>query len=135
MRKIGLFFMLLCPILLFSCRHKQQETPEETIEYPVSIIADTLRADLSDNTELYPLSEEFLESFLEKAHDYQGHKVMAKVDLPQEWGIRCVERLPEGKELWLVQSQSREWLYLVITSGFGTQRILDLIPAAVNVAN
>lgn len=130
-----MFFMLFCPILLFSCRHKQQETPEETIEYPVSIIADTLRADLSDKTELYPLSEEFLESFLEKAHDYQGHKIMAKVDLPQEWGIRCVERLPEGKELWLVQSQSREWLYLVITSGFGTQRILDLIPAAVNVAN
>ena len=135
MRKIGLFFMLLCPIILFSCRHKQQDPPEETIEYPVSIIADTLRADIADNTELYPLSEDFLESFLEKAHDYQGYKIMAKVDFPQEWGLRCVERLPEGKELWLMQSKSREWMYLVITSGFGTQRILDLMPAAINIAN
>ena len=48
--------------------------------------------------------------------------------------MRCKERLPEGRELWLLQSQSREWMYLVITSGFGTQRILDLLPVSVNVA-
>ena len=136
MRKIGLLFMLIFPLVLFSCRHKQQEsTEEENYNYPVSIIADTLRADLTDNTELYPLTEDFMESFLEKHNDYQGQKITARVGFPEEWGIRCVERLPEGKELWLIQSKSREWMYLVITSGFGTQRILDLIPAAVNIAN
>ena len=136
MRKIGLLFMLICPFILFSCHHKQQEpTEEKNYNYPVAIIADTIRADLADKTELYPLKEDFLASFLEKANDYQGYKITAKVEFPQEWGLRCVERLPEGKELWLMQSKSREWMYLVITSGFGTQRILDLIPAAVNIAN
>lgn len=128
--------MLIIPLVLFSCRHKPQEnTEEENYNYPVSIIADTLRADLADNTELYPLTEEFMESFLEKHNDYQGQKITARVAFPEEWGIRCVERLPEGKELWLMQSQSREWMYLVITSGYGTQRILDLMPVAVNIAN
>jgi hypothetical protein len=45
-----------------------------------------------------------------------------------------VERLPEGREMWLIQSESREWIYLIITSGWGTQRILDLAPIALNLA-
>lgn len=136
MKKTGFLLCILCALLLFSCKTKQKETlPEEEIEYPVSILADTLKADITDQTELYPLSEDFMESFFEKANSYQGQKVTAKITLPQEWGLRCVERLPEGKELWLMQSKSREWMYLAITSGFGTQRILDLMPAAINVAN
>jgi autonomous glycyl radical cofactor GrcA len=46
-----------------------------------------------------------------------------------------VERLPNGLELWLVRSEDYEWAYLVTTSGYGTQRILDVLPVAVSVAN
>lgn len=116
-------------------KDKGQTTEEEACNYPVSVIADTLMTDVVDKTTLYPLSEDFMDRFIEKAFDYEGHKVMAKVSFPNEWGIRCVERLPEGRELWLLQSQSREWMYLAITSGYGTQRIIDLMPVAVNLAN
>ncbi len=136
MKKIGFLLALICPFILFGCKPKQQETTEEKdYNYPITIISDTLKTDLSDKTELYPLSEDFMESFIEKHNDYQGHKITANIPFPEEWGLQCVERLPEGKELWLLQSQSREWMYLVITSGFGTQRILDLMPVALNLAN
>ena len=49
--------------------------------------------------------------------------------------MECVERLPDGRELWLLQSENREWRYLVTTSGYGTQRILDVLPVAISVAN
>lgn len=137
MKKI--FAVLLLQVTFFcllGCHSKQasEKQNDEDIVYPVSIIADTLQANISDQTTLYPLSEEFLERFLEKANDYKGKKVQAKVDFPQEWGVQCVERLPEGRELWLMQSQSREWMYIVITSGYGTQRILDLMPVSINLA-
>ncbi len=136
MKKFGFFLAVVCPLLLLGCKSKPQEPPvEENFDYPVTVIADTLRADLADQTRLYPLSEDFLESFLDKHNDYQGHKITARTPFPEEWGIQCVERLPEGKELWLLQSVSREWMYLVVTSGFGTQRILDLMPVALNLAN
>lgn len=128
-----LFFALL---LFAGCRSKSHtDSEEKTYSYPVAIIADTLKADLNDKTTLYGISDDFKERFLEKHSDYVGRQVSAKVEFPKDWGVRCIERLPEGKELWLMQSQSREWMYLVITSGFGTQRIIDLMPAAVNVAN
>lgn len=136
MKKFVFLLAVICPIILFGCKKKQQEVVEEKdFNYPITIISDTLRTDLSDKTELYPLSEDFMESFIEKHNDYQGHKITARIPFPEEWGLQCVERLPEGKELWLLQSQSREWMYLVITSGFGTQRILDLMPVALNLAN
>lgn len=136
MKKFGFILALICPFILFGCKHKTQENTEENnYDYPITIISDTLKTDVSDQTELFPLSEDFMESFLEKHDDYQGHKITAKIPFPEEWGLQCVERLPEGKELWLLQSQSREWMYLVITSGFGTQRILDLMPVALNLAN
>ena len=81
------------------------------------------------------MQEEVLSSFLEKAGDFQGKKWTAKVNFPREWGVECVERLPEGRELWLLQSENREWTYLVTTSGFGTQRILDVLPVAISIAN
>ena len=136
MKKIGFILALICPFILFGCKHKTQENTEENnYDYPITIISDTLKTDVSDQTELFPLSEDFMESFLEKHDDFQGYKITAKIPFPEEWGLQCVERLPEGKELWLLQSQSREWMYLVITSGFGTQRILDLMPVALNLAN
>ncbi|MEG1555129.1 MAG: hypothetical protein RR356_00175 [Bacteroidales bacterium] len=139
-KKIFLILILGSTFCLFlnACRHKsidsEQLSEPEAVEYPITILADIMKTDLSDNAQLYPVNEEFLEEFLIRAQNYQGHHLQAKSSFPIEWGVVCIERLPEGKELWMVQSQSREWLYLVITSGFGTQRILDLIPVAVNIA-
>lgn len=135
-KKFYILFIVLFSLMLTSChfKHSEVKLDDETETYPVTVIADTIRTVLTDGTTLYPVSDDFLHAFLAKAQDYQGHKVTAKVKLPEEWGVRCVERLPGGLEMWLVQSKSREWMYLVVTSGYGTQRILDLIPIAVNLA-
>ncbi|MBR6903621.1 MAG: hypothetical protein IKN32_02090 [Bacteroidales bacterium] len=101
----------------------------------MEVISDTLVADVHNQNTLYPLEEEVLESFLEKARDFQGKGWTAKAEFPEKWGVECVERLPDGRELWLLRSENREWAYLATTSGFGTQRILDVLPAAISVAN
>lgn len=123
-------------LLLACCGNKthQPSSEDNTYTYPVEIIEDTIQTNVSDKATLYPMSEELLGRFLNKVQSYQGVKVTAQVELPEEWGVRCIERMPGGKEMWLIQSKSREWLYLAITSGYGTQRILDLMPVAVNVA-
>lgn len=123
--------------LLFSnCKSKNKNNAEEpeSYNYPVTILPDTLTVDVMDNATLYPMSEEFMESFMEKWNNYEGHKITAGVEFPDKWGVRCLERLPQGRELLLLQSESREWMYLVVTSGFGTQRILDLIPVALDLS-
>ena len=96
MKKIGFILALICPFILFGCKHKTQENTEENnYDYPITIISDTLKTDVSDQTELFPLSEDFMESFLEKHDDFQGYKITAKIPFPEEWGLQCVERLPE----------------------------------------
>ena len=133
------FFAALCLIVLLtdckSRRNNQNEISESDVVYPVDVIRDTLVADVRSQTTLYPLQEEVLESFLEKALNFQGKKWTAKADFPDKWGVECVERLPEGRELWLLQSENREWRYLLTTSGFGSQRILDVLPVAMSIAN
>ena len=133
------FLAVLClMVFLTDCqsrRNHQNDNIEENVIYPVDVIRDTLVADVHSQTNLYPLQEEVLESFLEKTQTYQGKKWTAKADFPDKWGVECVERLPEGRELWLLQSENREWCYLLTTSGFGTQRILDVLPVAINIAN
>ncbi len=137
-KPLTIYICLTLVLLLTSCfsrRNNQDETAEEAVIYPMDVIRDTLTADVHRQTTLYPLQEEVLNAFLEKASDFQGRKWTEKVDFPQEWGVECVERLPEGRELWLLRSENREWVYLATTSGFGTQRILDVLPVAVSVAN
>lgn len=129
----------LCLAVIFSsCRPKSQQESEynsnDPMTYATSIIADTILADIRDQSELYPVSDDFVEDFLERVSEYEGKHITIATKLPVEWGIACVERLPEGRELWLLRSMDREWAYLVITSGFGTQRILDMVPVAVNLA-
>lgn len=140
MNKIHLFAVaiLSLAVLFSSCHLKNQSEDmnedDNLMNYPTSIIADTITANIADRSELYPVSEEFLENFLEKITDYEGKHITIANKVPSDWGIACVERLPEGRELWLLRSTDREWAYLVITSGFGTQRILDLVPVALNLA-
>ena len=133
------FLAVLClMVFLNDCQSRknhQNDNIEENVIYPVDVIRDTLVADVHSQTTLYSLQEEVLESFLEKARNFQGKKWTAKADFPDKWGVECVERLPEGRELWLLQSENREWCYLLTTSGFGTQRILDVLPVAINIAN
>ena len=132
------FAVLSLMVFLTDCQSRknhQNDNIEENVIYPVDVIRDTLVADVHSQTNLYPLQEEVLESFLEKTQTYQGKKWTAKADFPEKWGVECVERLPEGRELWLLSSENREWRYLLITSGFGTQRILDVLPVAISIAN
>jgi len=123
-------------LTLTNCTGKSHQPASEdnTYTYPVEIIEDTIQTNISDQATLYPMSEELLGRFLDKAHDYKGMKTTVKAEFPEQWGVRCIERMPEGKELWMIQSESREWIYLAVTSGYGTQRILDLMPVAINVA-
>ena len=120
------------------CKNRQNSQTNNTddikVEYPSMPIPDLIKTSISDNEKLYPVSEEFLRQFLHRAQDYKGEQVKVKTDFPAEWGVLCIEPWTEGRELWLMQSENREWIYIVITSGMGTQRILDLMPVAVNLA-
>jgi len=131
-----LLFLLFFPV---SCNFSKQSQPVvietlEPVEYPVGYIAQHISVNLSDSQELYPLSEEFLENFVKMHAQYEGMHPTVVTEFPERWGVVIVERLPEGRELYQIQSQDREWIYLVITSGHGTQRILDVLPVAVNLA-
>ena len=138
-RKPLTYIIAICLVfLLTNChsrRNDQNNRGEDSVIYPMEVIRDTLAANVHNPKTLYPLQEDVLETFLEKAGNFQGKRWTAKVDFPKEWGVECVERLPEGRELWLLQSENREWMYLVTTSGFGTQRILDVLPVAISIAN
>jgi len=131
-----LLFSLL--ILFLACNHstlqKYTEESPEAIEFPVGYIAQKMATNLTDTIKLYPLPEEFLENFLKTCLQYEGTHPSVATDFPKEWGVVMVERLPEGRELYQIQSYTREWIYLAITSGFGTIRILDILPVAVNLA-
>jgi hypothetical protein len=138
--KIKLYHLLfLIPIILTSCNPFQQSKPidesSEPVEYPVGYIAQNITTSPSDTQELYPLPEEFLENFMQIHTQYEGTHHTVATDFPREWGVVLVERLSGGRELYQIQSQNREWVFLVITSGYGTQRILDVLPVAVNLAN
>ena len=140
MKKINIITLFcLCLVFVFTaCRPKNQLQDDysnnDPMTYSTSIIADTITADISDHSDLYPVSDDFLEDFMERVAEYEGKHITIATKLPVEWGISCVERLPEGRELWLLRSVDREWAYLIITSGFGTQRILDMVPVALNLA-
>lgn len=133
---IALIFILGLASCNFSGKRSQDTVEEEEllIEYPIAAISDFIETSPTDTNELFPVSEEFLKQFLLFASQYEGQKLTIKTHFPLEWGVLVIERLPEGRELYLLQSKNREWKYIVITSGMGTQRILDLIPVAVNIA-
>ncbi|MBR4136722.1 MAG: hypothetical protein IKU03_10025 [Bacteroidales bacterium] len=132
-------YLLLFSLLLWTTgchnKHRNDSVTDENFDYPVGLITDTISTSISDEETLYTMEELLLENFLRQSNQYQGQKVTMRTPLPEEWGVLMVERLPEGRELMLVQSKNREWKYLLVTSGFGTQRILDLMPVAVNLAN
>jgi len=125
--------------LLASCTPAKQppitEEPVKSVTYPVGYIAQHLKVDLYDTSERYPMQEEFLENFLKIHSQYEGAHPTMNTEFPKEWGVALVERLPEGRELYQIQSLNKEWMFLVITSGYGTQRILDVLPVAINLAN
>jgi len=137
MKKI--LYILFISLFIASCTQTKQTQPiveqVELVTYPVGYIAQSISTDLNDKSELYLLQDEFLENFLQVFAQYEGLKPIMATEFPNEWGVMLVERLPEGRELYQIQSLNREWIYLVITSGFGTQRILDLLPVAIDLAN
>ena len=134
---------ILIPLVLITlvsgCKSKNNNITETKIDqdynYPFEIIRDTITADVNDKSALFPMKEDVIASFLEKSQEFEGKRWSAALDFPQEWGVKCVERLQEGRELWEIHSISREMVYLVTTSGYGTQRILDVLPVAMNVTN
>lgn len=136
---ISLSVITLLWLCMASChRHKNDKEDAfdeiEAVEYPISIIPTEITTNLTDNGKLYPVTEDFLRDFLILANRYEGTQVMAHCQFPTEWGVLMVEHISDGKELWLLQSESREWMYIVVTSGMGTQRVLDILPVAVNLA-
>ncbi len=126
-----LLVMAALACCLFACAPKISEEKEEVVEEYPRIVIDSL---LGENPKLYELSEDFIEDFLQKFGNYEGTKMIMNVELPREWGLVGWEQLPEGQELWLVQSLSREWTCLVVTSGSSTQRIKDILPIGLDLA-
>lgn len=137
-RKLLIYSLLLILIgCLYSCKPKVKDAgmkETERIDYPIYPIPKLIAIHLDSLETLYPLSEDFVEDFKELATEYEGMHVLSTVQFPAEWGMICSEQLPGGRELWQIQSQDRQWKYLVITSGLGTQRILDVLPVAVDLS-
>ena len=105
---------------------------QQSVQYPVITITDDYS--MENEFPLYELSEEFVKNLILGGDNFDGTQVTMHVTLPSEWGVIGIERMPQGRELWLVQSKNREWTYLVITSGSGTQRILDAVPIGLDLA-
>lgn len=138
---IGFFLIMLCFAANFmSCGGKKaqdQEVEIETetaIEYPISIIPTRIETNLTDDSKLYPVTQTFLQEFLDIANRFQGQLLTIKAEIPQEWGVVCVEGMADGRELYLLQSENREWMYLVITAGYGSERVIDALPVSINFA-
>ena len=122
-------------MLLFAgCGPKKDKSVGQSpqVQYPVITISDDYSMD--EAFPLYDLSDEFVKNLVLTGDNYDGTQVTRHVALPDEWGLIGIERMPQGRELWLVQSRNREWTYLVITSGSGTQRILDAVPIGLDLA-
>ena len=107
-------------------------TAPNTVQYPVITITDDYS--MGNEFTLYDLSDDFVRNLILGGDNYDGTQVTMHTTLPEEWGLVGIERMPQGRELWLVQSKNREWTYLVITSGSGTQRILDAVPIGLDLA-
>ena len=143
LRATPLHYIMAILFLFAACNFFQKSKPvEEALEEselledpPVGYITQLITANLSDSQELYPLPDGFLESFMKMRAKYEGTRPTVTAEFPDEWGVVLIERLPEGYELYQIQSQNREWVYLVITSGYGAQRIIDVLPVAVNLAS
>lgn len=136
MKKIFICFLWLVSVIcLFSCRNKSENQfvkENSSEEYPIIIISDSLSG--NQTVALYTLKPDFIQRFLSVAEEYQGTQLIMRTPFPSEWGLVGIERLPQGRELWLIQSRDREWTYLAITSGSGTQRILDVVPIGIDLA-
>lgn len=128
-----LFLVLTLLTAFTSCRKKieVQQPVTQKVEFPRIMITDSL---LSTQMPLYELSEDFINSFLQKADNFDGTKVVMNIQKPKEWGLVGWEQLPGNNELWLIQSKDREWTYLAITSGAATQRIKDVVPIGLDIA-
>jgi len=138
MKKSIHFIVLIGSLLVFfaACREKNtdvSQTDEQCNNYPVITISDDYSGKV--DCPLYALSDDFVRNFIANAEDYDGTKITIHTDFPEEWGLIGIERMPQGRELWMLQSLNREWTYLVVTSGSGTQRIVDAIPIGLDLAN
>lgn len=80
-RTLAALVFITIALLFSNCKSKSKADVEEaeSYNYPVTILPDSLAVDVMDNTTLYPLSEEFMESFVEKCNTYAGHKITARV--------------------------------------------------------
>ena len=121
-------------LFLSSCRDKSIHPVQQTkpaAECPVSTIP-TDFSDLDPAAKTYPLPEDFFNEFLKYALQYEGTHVTIPAQLPKEWVLLCREPLPASQELWLVQSEDKDWTYLLVTAG---QHVRDAVPVAIDLAS
>lgn len=134
--------ILLCTLIfvIIACKRPPKGPIEvdfgidfDQIDYPVAALPDIIAIDINSRDSLYPVSDNFINQFLKKVSQTTELTPTMPTDFPSEWGVKSIERLVDGKDLWLLQSLNREWLYLVVTTGSGTQRVLDILPVAMNI--
>ena len=66
--KISIFVILAGLFVLAGCRtksNKEEAKDDNIVDYPVVILPDTLHTSVSDQSTLYPLSEDFMDRFAE----------------------------------------------------------------------
>lgn len=134
-RSVSILFMMVFSILLLSSckdRSMQPAGPSKAdAECPVSTIP-TDFADLDPSAKTYDLPDGFFNEFFKYAFQYEGTKVTIPAQLPKEWKLLYREPLPASQELWLVQSEDKDWTYLLVTAG---QHVRDAVPVALDLAS
>jgi hypothetical protein len=129
-----LIVVIFSTLLLLGCKDKPVQSvvsQKRPAECPISTIP-TDFSDLEASAKTYPLPDGFFNEFIKYANQYEGTQITIPAQLPQEWSLLYREPLPASQELWLVQSNDKDWIYLLVTAG---QHVRDAVPVAVDLAS
>lgn len=131
----NLLFSLFVATLFLSAACKRTDSRDDSVQQnsvcPMGNIP-TETSLIDEDTKTYPLPVDFMTEFLKHARQYEGTQVHLNATLPDQWHLLYREPLPASQELWLVRSEDKDWMYLLITAG---DHIRDAVPVGVDIAS
>ena len=127
-----MFVLLLATAgVMVSCHEPVKKTQPVREECPFITLpsSDTL---LDSQARTYALSEDFTIDLLKHIHNHEGSHIHIQVTPPEKWFALGREILPSSQELWLVQSEERNWTCLAIVAG---NRVKDVLPIGLSIGS
>ena len=138
-RSIYALMVVLFSVLLLSCKKNNEQNPDQpgiggSMKPVEACPLSTIPTDFSDieNAKTYPLPSGFFNEFIKYASKYEGTHITITAQIPEEWSLLYREPWAASQELWLVQSNDKNWVYLLVTAG---QHVRDAVPVALDLAS